>query len=135
MNIRKILSIVIVLVLLGISTKNSITVTMDSGEATATCISEPRKSSRRNRLFSIRESRFRYQDDDGNSQEASIWFSIPRPKAGEEVEILYAKKSPKLIYYNSVLFVWMLPAIFGLLLTIQPVRIGLRHRKSKIGLG
>lgn len=134
MNIRKILSIVIVLALLGISTKNSITVTMDSGEATATCISEPRKSSRRNRLFSIRESRFRYQDDDGNSQEASIWFSIPRPKAGEEVEILYAKKSPQLIYYNSVLFVWMLPAIFVVLLAFIPASIAIRHGKFRAGV-
>ena len=135
MNFRTILSTVIILVLFGISVKNSITVTMDCGEAIATCISEPRKRSRRRGLTSIRESRFRYQDEDGNSQPASVWFSIPRPKSGEEVEILYAKKSPQLIYYNSVLFVWMLPAIFGILLTIQPVRIGLRHRKSKVGIG
>ena len=124
-----------ILVLFGISAKNSITVTMDSGEAVATCISEPSKRTRRRGLTSIRESRFRYQDEDGNSQEASIWFSIPRPKAGEEVAILYAKSSPQLIYYNSVFFVWMLPLIFGILLTIQPVRIGLRHRKARAGLG
>jgi hypothetical protein len=40
MNISKILSMIVVLVLLGISTKNSITVTMNSGEAIATCINE-----------------------------------------------------------------------------------------------
>ena len=135
MNPRTILSTIVILVLFGISAKNSITVTMDSGEAVATCISEPSKRTRRRGLTSIRESRFRYQDEDGNSQEASIWFSIPRPKAGEEVAILYAKSSPQLIYYNSVFFVWMLPLIFGLLLLVKPVSIGIRHRKSKVGIG
>ena len=126
---------IVVLVLLGISTKNSITVTMNSGEAIATCINEPRRSTRRSRgLLSIRESRFRYQDENGNSQKASIWFSFPKPKAGDEMEILYAKNSPQLIYYNSVFFVWMLPAIFGSLLAFMPARVALRLKKARAGL-
>ena len=62
---------------------------------------------------------------------ASIWISLTRPKAGDEVEIMYAKDSPQLIYYDSMLFVWMLPAILGGLLLFPLTKFFLRRTKKK----
>ena len=132
MKLSKIVSILVVLVLFCLSIKNSATVTMNGGKATAVCISEPRKTTKRSRRsFSPRESRFRYSDENGETHVASIWISLTRPKSGEKVEIRYAKNSPKLIYYDSVFFVWMLPAILGCLLLVPIGRLLLRREKPE----
>lgn len=131
MKPTKLLAILAVLALFCLSAKNSLTVTMNGGKATAVCVSEPRKTTRQSRRpLSARESRFRYVDENGDSHMASIWISLSRPKAGDEVEILYAKESPELIYYDSVLFVWMLPAISGSLLLFPLTKFFLRRKKS-----
>ena len=115
----KILSIVVVLVLFGWSLKDSLTLTRSSGRATAVCVSEPRNTTRQSRrLTSFNEARFRYTDEEGNAQQASMWLAFPRPKTGDEVAIRYAKSSPELIYYDSAFAVWMWPVILGVLLLI-----------------
>jgi hypothetical protein len=132
MKLSKLLSILAVLVLFCLAAKNSLTVTMNGGKATAICVSEPRKTSRRSRRFlAARESRFRYTDENGDSHMASIWISLTRPKAGDKVEIMYAKDSPQLIYYDSMPFVWMLPAILGSLLLFPLTKFFLRRTKSE----
>lgn len=132
MKLSRLLSILAVLVLFFPSTKNSLTVTINGGKATAVCVTEPRKTSRRSRRFlSARESRFRYTDENGDPQMASIWISLSRPKAGESVEIIYAKNSPQLIYFDSIIFVWMLPAISGGLLLFLITKFILSRTKSE----
>jgi hypothetical protein len=132
MKLSKPLVILAVLVLFCLSAKNSLTVTMNGGKATAVCVSEPRKTTRRSRKFlAARECRFRYTDENGDAHRASIWISLTRPKAGDKVEIIYAKDSPKLIYYDSILFVWMLPAILGSLLLFPLTKFFLRRTKSE----
>ena len=131
MNRSRFLAIFVVVVLFCLSVKNSLTVTMNGGKATAVCVSEPTKTTKRTRrLFSARESRFRFTDENGDSQMASIWFSLSRPKVGDEIDILYAKDSPQLIYYDSVAFVWMLPAILGALLLFPLAKFFLFRKKS-----
>ena len=132
MKLSKLLAILAVLVLFCLSAKNSLTVTMNGGKATALCVSEPRKTTKRSRRFlAARESRFRYTDENGESHMASIWISLTRPKAGDKVDIMYAKDSPQLIYYDSVLFVWMLPAILGCLLLFPLTKFCLRCTQSE----
>lgn len=126
------MAILAVLVFFCLSVRNSLTVTRNGGKATAVCVSEPRSTSRISRgLLAVRECRFRYTDENGDSHKASIWISLTRPKAGETVEIMYAKDSPKLIYYDSILFVWMLPAILGFLLLFPITKFFLRRTKSE----
>jgi hypothetical protein len=43
----------------------------------------------------------------------AFWLN---PEVGESVPIVYAKGSPDSIYYDSVLHVWMIPALLGSLL-------------------
>ena len=128
MNLSRLLAILVVLVLFFLSVKNSLSVTMNGGKATAVCVSEQRKTtSQSRRPLAARESRFRYTDEKGDSHTASIWISFTRPEAGEKVEIRYAKNAPQLIDYDSVVFVWMLPAILGSLLLFPLAKFFLRR--------
>lgn len=128
----KLIAIIAVLVLFFLSAKNSLTVTMNGSKATAVCVSEPTKTTRRSRrLLAARESRFRYTDENGDSHTASIWISLTKPKVGDEVEIIYAKDSPQLIYYDSQLFVWMLPAILGILLLFPLTKLFIGRTKTE----
>lgn len=130
----RILTILIVAGLFGWSLKDSLTVAMNSGKATAVCVSQPRTTTRSSRrLTSIRESRFRFTDEEGQEQTASMWFAFPRPQAGEEVAIRYAKNSPQLIYYDSAFSLWMLPGIFGALLLVPLVKLVASGRTSSDG--
>ena len=132
MKLSKLFAILAVLVLFCLSMKNTLTVTMNGSKATAVCVSEPTKTTRRSRSFlAARESRFRYTDENGDSHKASIWISPTRPKAGDNVEIIYAKDSPQLIYYDSMLFVWMLPAILGSTLLFPLAKFFLRRPKPE----
>lgn len=44
--------------------------------------------------------------------------------------IIYLEDSPDVIYYDSVLHVWMFPAIFGVLLVAMGAKQVLRLRSS-----
>ncbi len=122
-NLFLAVSAIAVLALLGISSKNSLSVTLDGARATAVCtgVDQPARRSgraaRRSRRF--REYSFRYTDEQGLEHSASIRYRVfwRNPEVGESVPIIYARSSPELIYYDSVFHVWLYPAIFGVLLT------------------
>ena len=127
-NLFLAVSAITVLVLFGISFKNSLSVTLDGARATAVCTAVEQsarrsgRAARRSRRF--RKYSFRYTDQQGQEHSASIQYRMfwQNPEVGEWVPILYPRSSPALIYYDSVFHVWMYPAILGLLLTAMGVK-------------
>jgi len=131
-QLTKVVSILVVLVLFGFSLKNSIAITLDGVAVTAVCIDQPSVRKRRSRgLVSIRQSEFRFADQQGQQKTASIWVNFTRPKPGADVEILYSKSNPKLIFYNSLLSVWIGPVLLMGLLLVPSIRLIMKRGSSE----
>ena len=117
-NFKKIVWVLIILLLLGLSLRQSILISRDGVAATAVCINKPTTRRRSRGLLSIREAEFRFEDKNGQQNVASIWVNFTRPKPGAEVAILYSESTPDLIFYNSLFYGWMLPVLLLILLMV-----------------
>ena len=131
-----VVSAVVVLVLFGITFKNSLTATVRGVPTVAECtqIEKTTKRTSRRRGFRLRfkSYHFRFTDEDGEPQRATIDYGAfwIQPQKGDSVPIIYVKDSPSLTYYDSVLHVWMFPGIFGGLLLAMGAK-----RLFKLGRG
>ncbi len=135
-NVLLIISAIVVLVLFCISLKNSLSVTLDGVRTTAVCtkVDGPARRSSRQRRMRFRTYHFRYTDQEGQAHSPTIRYRMywKNPDVGESVPIVYATKSPDLIFYDSVFHIWMLPVIFGGLLIAMVVKRVIRRPVERV---
>ncbi len=133
-NLMLIFSAIVVLVVFCISLKNSLSVTLNGARSMAVCTDadRPVRRSARRRGLRFTKYRFRYTDQDGQEQSATIRYGAfwLNPEVGESVPIVYARDSPDSIYYDSVVHVWMFPAIFGSVLIALAAKRVIRRRPN-----